>query len=363
MRTTCCLLLTAALHGCGGVQAGVNGASSHSEQAHEQLGSLAGGATAAIDPARCEKADQRLQPFVVSWDTTNQAEFAAQGQESLLVVKAQGCELELLPQCRVPGQYRLRPTPGGYQSLTVSSEGELYGKLSFSVVQLAGHVRANRSLSLAYFVSGVRYATAPGLYARDLPTGCEDATHFVLNYAAGAYELNSSAGRGGGAEVGVAGVAGVGAQGAQESAVLYRGGDLKSCGAGGFACTAPVRLRLLPILEGGGAPPEHKLALRLPKPGTVHRTLSAADVKRVVAVARAPMQACVRDSPLPRGQRMSFKTRFAIGADGVVTSVAVSGEGVPATALSCAEEVMYGLRFPASTEPTKVSYPWSFAAD
>lgn len=358
MHTTCCLLLTvvtAALYGCGGVQAGVNGASSHSEQAHDQLGSLAGGATAAIDPARCEKANDRQQPFVVSWDTTNQAEFAAQGQESLLVVKAHGCELELLPQCRVPGQYRLRPTPGGYQRLEVSSEGELYGKLSFSVVELAAHVRANRSLSLAYFVSGVRYATAPGLHARDLPAGCAEATHFVLNYAAGAYELNASAGRGGGAEVGLAGVAGIGAQGGQESAVLYRGGDLKSCGSGGFACTAPVRLRLSPILQGGGAPPEHKLALRPPKPGTVHRKLSAADVKRVVAVARAPMQACVRHNPRLRGQRMSFKTRFEIGADGVVTAVDVSGQGVPATALSCAEDVMYGLRFPASTEPTKVT--------
>jgi hypothetical protein len=295
---------------------------------------------------------------VVSWDATTQSEFAAQGQRSLLVVRAQGCELELLPQCEIAGEYRLRETPGSYQALEVSSSKELYAKLSFSVAALSGHLGTDKSLVVKYFIRGLRYATAPAIFRDDLPAGCEGATHFVLNYAAGAYALESTAGRAAGAAVEVESVAAVGGKGEQRASILFRGGDLDGCKAKAFECTAPVRLRLLPILDGAASSSAARLALTKPEHGTQLQPITQEVIRNVVRSAAQPMSICARRNLVP-GATARINSKFTIGTDGVVTHVEHDRNvGVPDGMAECAEDVMYGLRFPASTKPSTISYPW-----
>ena len=121
-----CLVLTAAV-GCGGTAPPpAEEPSPPAQQAQSQLSTTGDAATLVLDSKRCEESKTQMRPFVVGWDATEQSEFSAHGQRSLMVVKVAGCNIELLASCQVPGEYRLRLTEGAMQSLKVSSEGEIY---------------------------------------------------------------------------------------------------------------------------------------------------------------------------------------------------------------------------------------------
>lgn len=314
-------------------------------QTEQQLGEPGKSAALAIDPARCEDPEARLRPFVISWDVTEQTEFTAHGANSLIAVALDGCEIELVPTCRVPGTYTYFDTSGGYQELLLDSVDTLVGKLAFSASRIGSSIERS-SLVLRYFVRGMRRATAPMLYRAGLPAGCEAATHFVLNYAAGAYELASSA-------------SATKAGDAQSAGVVFRGGQMDDCEAGGERCGAPVRLRLLEIAAGGPPPADaatYAASLTAPVAGTAPIKLGKDDVRRVMRTSQHGVLQCHRrlTDPPPK---IAFDTKFTIAPTGVVTQVEINRAPDPEFA-SCMSDVLYGLRFPAGTMTVKVSYPY-----
>lgn len=330
-------------------------------QADRQLGGLAKDATGAIDPSRCTKADERLRPFVLSWDATTQAEFEAHAQSSLLLVKLDGCDLELVPQCRLPGEYRMQQTAGGLQEMFISSEAELYAKLTFSVASLSGELARSKSISASYFVRGLRSATAPAIYRRDLPATCASATHFVASYAAGAYQLASKAGQSAGGSVEVAGQ-GAGAKAGESASVLFRGGAMAACEAGGAECQAPVRLRLLPITEveiPAGERAAHQLALTKPEVGTTPIRLTPAQLLPTLNVGRRALKLCVAAWSKDEKPQGTLRFVLDIGGDGVVKTATLkpTDDATPLsdTLRECAQQALLGLRFPSSRDGTKLS--------
>jgi hypothetical protein len=297
---------------------------------------------------------------VVTWDTTEQAEFAAHGQSSLIVVKVNECKIELLAGCQVPGEYRLRDTPEGFQSLDVRSKSDLGVKLPFAFVELGAKLEQSGGLLLRYFVRGVSYATAPSLYRSNLKAGCEGATHFVLNYAAGAYEVAESAQQGGSAS---ASVMGVGAEGskAQSSSALLRGGNLAECKSGGKGCLAPLRLRLLPIIEGEPAAAVAAVqaqAVTRPTPGTEKRTAVEQDALSQVFVSLKPAILACRQEFANAAPRTKFSAYFSIGADGVVTKVSLHPGGDTPFG-KCVQDALFSARFPRSKEPLVAMVPFT----
>lgn len=368
LRLGRCAVAGAAVHiiGCGASappEASVP-PSPASEQASSQLSETGEAATLALDPSRCVSPQGHLRPFVVGWDATEQSEFSAHGQRSLMVVKVDGCNLELLPSCQIPGEYRLRTTEGAMQTLSVESEGELYATLPFAIARLSGKVHQNTALDLKYFVRGLKYATAPALYRSDLGAGCEGATHFVLNYAAGAYELSERSGKGAGAGVDVAG-AGVGAKGSRSAASSFRGGDMTACSANGTACTAPVRLRLLPIVDAAPAAADdqiRKAALVAPAPADAEAKLTPGVVKGVIRTGFGAIRTCFDEHGAVDG--LLLKTKFEIEPDGVVKNVSFVDAGSVDRALArCIAEVFFTLRFPASSKSTAVVYPFQYSSN
>jgi len=321
----------------------------------------------AIDESRCREGKGRLQPFVVTWDATAQAELAAHAQESLAVVKMAGCSLELLPACKVPGEYRFRKTSGNQQSLEITSRDELYAKLPLGVAQLNGSVGQDKALRLSYFVRGLYYATAPSLYESQLGAGCEGATHLVLNFAAGAFELDVASGseKSGGADV-----VGAGAGARQEESrhAMYRGGNVAAC-SNDSECDAPVRLRLLPVVDG--APPvdgREVAALAVTKPGLREsevETRSVEDVRRTVRSAFPGFRACY-DDLLGRGpkEKRQLEAHFTIEPEGVVSKLDLVVEGVTdAPFIECFREVLYSARFVPAAKQSTVVYPFEFTPE
>lgn len=314
--------------------------------------------------SNCSKPEHALRPFVVTWDTTEQAEFVAQGQRSLMVVKLDGCKLELLVGCQVAGEYRFQSTPEGLQSLTVKSEAELGAKLPLALFQLGGHVKHGNALSLRYFVRGVSFATAASVYQTDLRQGCEGATHFVQNYVVGAYELGESASSSAGASAGV-GPFGAGGESTKTASSLFRGGAMSECKSGGSGCQAPVRLRLLGILDKRPDAVDaeaHAAALTKPTPGPKRSPLSAKEVVRSVSTLKPAIAACADETP--GSGTLSVKLQFAVAGDGVVRTVSLTGAESNLALDRCLREVAWSARFPPAAEADGlrlVTYPFSVA--
>jgi len=361
-RRIAAIVITACMSGCGGASPNASEpVSPASEQAQSQLSETGAAATLALDASRCEQNGTQLRPFVVGWDATEQSEFSAHGQRSLMVVKVSGCTIELLSSCQIPGEYRLRTTEGAMQSLQVSSEGELYATLPLAIAKLSGKLHRDSSLDLKYFVRGMKYATAPILYRSDLGAGCEGATHYVLNYAAGAYSLAERASRGAGAGVDVGGV-GAGAKEEASSASLFQGGSLDACATGGVTCTAPVRLRLMPIAD---APAEaddavRKASLKRPEAGVEEHQLTPVEIRQVLRTGMGSIATCFGEHS--GGGAVTLKTKFEIEPDGVVQRVTFTEvQGADRELAQCIAEVFFTLRFPVSSKPTAVVYPFRYS--
>ncbi len=242
------------------------------------------------------------------------------------------------------------------------TEAELGAKLPLAVLQLGGHVKQGNALSLRYFVRGVSFATAASLYRGDLKQGCEGATHFVQNYVVGAYELGESASSSAGASAGI-GPVGAGGETTKTASSLFRGGAMSECKAGGSGCQAPVRLRLLGILDQR---PEfvdaeaHAAELTKPEPGKKRPPLTNKEVVRSISALKPAIAACADETP--GAGTLSVKLEFSIASDGVVKVVNLTGAESNLAVDGCLREVAWSARFPSAADEDGlriVKYPFT----
>ena len=209
---------------------------------------------------KCEEAAKgHDRPFIIEWDATDLASFEAFATRDTVVVKYEGCDIQVLDHCSDPGiggkfgAYGLPTfTSGTVQGFDIANEGELYAKLPLGAASLSGKVSAGESLHLKYFVSGVSTDSRDALYSADLAKypGCAGATHFVWGYNLGAFELGSSAQNAEEVKAGFGNIGG-GGSGSHHEASLANGGSLASCTTNDQrSCKVPIRLVLRAITTG-----------------------------------------------------------------------------------------------------------------
>ena len=209
---------------------------------------------------QCEKAAKgHDRPFVVEWDATDLASFEAKAARDTVLVKYEGCKLDVLYQCSdpvTPGMLGAYGTPqftsGTVQGLEVKNEGELYAKLPLGAANLSGRVQAGEQLQLKYFVSGVATTTRDAIYENEIAAikGCEGATHYVWAYNLGAFELSTAEQSGVEASGGAAGF-GAGGKRSHEQKSVGSGGKLAACESQDQrGCRVPIRLALRAISPG-----------------------------------------------------------------------------------------------------------------
>ncbi len=357
------LLLAAS---CGGAPLK---ALSPSQQGTASVHAAAAGATAFVDDTKCDGSSDALHPFVMQWDPSTAAEFQGHAAAALAVVKLRGCRIELVETCRVPGQYRITPTAGNLATLRIDDEAQLYAKLPLAVASLEGHLKQSGSLVVKYFVGGMAYATAPVLYRSQLAqlgASCQDATHLVLNYAAGAYEVSSAASTGAGVDAKGFG-AGAGASTGASTNAFLSGGQFDACPQHARECAVPVRLHLVPILDGDlPASQQQAAATAVSPPATAPSpALPPRDVQSflpAVALASPAFKTCYNRQLERRLSDAHMQLALAVGADGVVSDVAVTllDGHVDAEFLDCVTNVGRSLRFPPGPRKDDVKLPIHF---
>jgi len=319
-----------------------------------------------IDDAKCDATSDALRPFVMQWDPSTAAEFQGHAEGALAVVKLRGCQLELLETCHIPGEYRVTQTSGNLATLRIDQESRLYAKLPLAVASLDTQLKQSGSLAVKYYVAGMAYATAPVLYRSQLGPGCDGATHLVLNYAAGAHEVSSAASMGAGAEA-KSFVAGAGAATKGSTGALLSGGQFEECASHSKQCTVPVRLHLVPILDGDPpAGPQGTAALAATtRPAAGDSSLPPRPVETLmsaIALASPAFKTCYNRLLERSNDSGRMQVDLGVGADGVVNDVAVvpAGATFDADFTSCIKDVCRSVRFPPAPQGVRVRIPIVF---
>ena len=201
------------------------------------------------------------RPFVIEWDATDMSSFESKAANDVVVVKYEGCDLEVLDGCAPAikgsiGAYgAVEWTSGSVEKVDISNEGDLYAKLPLGVVSLGGRVSAGEQFHMEYYVSGTRTLTRPEVFRKDLDkiAACKGATHFVAGYNLGAFALGSEKNIHGDLGATVWGIGG-GASKTSMSSAEKKGGVLTSCTVDSArevsSCKVPIRLTLREISEG-----------------------------------------------------------------------------------------------------------------
>ena len=99
------------------------------------MGGGSGGALKAKAPeastgqAKCKVAASSENPLVTEWPASEKANLEARLREGGVVVSYSGCEMKLLPQCRVRGSYGVRLTTTTADVVEIHDSDECYAKL------------------------------------------------------------------------------------------------------------------------------------------------------------------------------------------------------------------------------------------
>jgi hypothetical protein len=210
---------------------------------------------------KCSAKDHE-RPFVIEWDATDMSSFEARAAGDVVVVKYEGCHLEVLDHCSndsikgALGAYgAVEWTSGSVEKIDVANEAELYAKLPLGAASLGGRLEAGEQFHMEYYVTGTKKSTRADLYRPDLDAipGCRGATHFVYAYNLGAFALGSTRRIKAGVDATVWGI-GAGAKQQSLSGAEKKGGALTSCtGVSAHevaSCQVPIRLTLRPIVSG-----------------------------------------------------------------------------------------------------------------
>jgi hypothetical protein len=206
---------------------------------------------------RCADAKAQSRPLIVDWDSSDRAEIEARARRGTVVVRADGCKLEVLKRCSVKeGRYDYLGLTPKTDRVVMRDSTELYANVPVYAAKLEGKLAQRGSLEVAMVIVG-QWDSAQAVPSADQLQGeCTGATHVVTALTVGAFQFSAGKSLEAGAEVSV-GAFGGGAKKEAKQETLNRDGDEKECGKASsddarppFGCGAVLRVEVVPL----GAP-------------------------------------------------------------------------------------------------------------
>ena len=188
--------------------------------------------SSAADARQCQPPDETTRVLVVDWDPALRAELEA-GGSGVAVVRYDGCELELLADCLLDGEYVAEDAPRARSGFELRDRDALAAKLPVGAGDLSAGLGGGGALDVEYVTAGSEKARLKEQSRGMLRGRCDRATHFVRAMVRGAYAISV---------------------GGAEARVVRAGGDLARCRDAGTsaadpACRAIVEVALTPVAE------------------------------------------------------------------------------------------------------------------
>lgn len=204
---------------------------------------------------RCRIGASQSTLLVTEWSGADKANLeAALVRGGGVAVAFSGCQLRLVPACRLRGGYTWQRTTASTDYLEIQNQAELYAKMPLGAVSLEGELARSGSLTMSTTVSGQRRAV--DVYPTDVlaDPSCGDATHVIDAVSLGAFTLVAGGQESGRAAVQVAAGPPGSLSGSLSSStrIVRAAGDAAACPmasdqAPDGNCASPVQVFLTPV--------------------------------------------------------------------------------------------------------------------
>jgi hypothetical protein len=203
--------------------------------------------------SKCRFGASQTSVLVTEWSASEKANLEARlASGGAVAVAFSGCDLRLLPECRLEGGYTWQRTTPSTDLIEIKNEAELYSKLPLGAVALSGELKRSGTLYVETTVAGHR--RVEGMTATQVPSSgeCERATHLVSGLSLGAFVLSGAGEAGAHASAEVTKVGSAGGKLTRSAKVYRSAGDANSCsgatdeGPAGD-CASPLQVFLAPI--------------------------------------------------------------------------------------------------------------------
>jgi hypothetical protein len=204
------------------------------------------------EQAKCKVAASQASPLVTEWPASEKANLEAQLRTGGVAVAYSGCNLRVLPQCKLPGSYTWQHTTPAADYVEINNEDELYAKLPLGAVSLEGELKRSGKLSVQTVVSGQMRLDGFAMNGVASEGECARATHVVGAISVGAFTLNRGGSAKTKAEADVSGIGKAGGHRDRDESMVRSAGVPDSCGDSTDAaphanCRSPVQVFLWPI--------------------------------------------------------------------------------------------------------------------
>ena len=203
--------------------------------------------------ATCAVSASQTRPLIVEWPAADRASLEAQTRHGLVVVRYEGCELEVLRRCRAIGDYAFVSLTPKQEGVTIHDEDELYANIPVHAAKFEGQLKRAGQLNVNMTIVGMYEARAEGGTTAQLEGDCEGATHVVTALTVGAFEFFAGANATAGAGASVLG-AGAGGKSTSRRETLSRDGEANACAQAKrgdtqppSSCGALLRLEVAPL--------------------------------------------------------------------------------------------------------------------
>jgi hypothetical protein len=180
--------------------------------------------------ARCGGAGQMVRPLIIEWAATDRASLESRLRRGLVVVRYEGCVVEVLRECAAPeGAYDYLGITRKSDQITIRTADELYVNMPLTAVTLEAKLAKAGELNVSMALVGNYEAQRARFDISELQGRCEGATHVVAAAQVGAFEFYTGAAAEIGTEVDVEKVAGVGARSSASREILNHDGNEDAC--------------------------------------------------------------------------------------------------------------------------------------
>lgn len=263
------------------------------------------------DQSTCKVRKSQANPLIVEWPSAERASLEARSRQGLVVVRYDGCELQLLTRCSAPGAYRYTAVSRKKDSLRIKNEDELWASMPLGAASLEGKLRNGGEIGVDMTLVGTYQSDRVTVSPSDLEGICDGATHVIGGLSVGAFALFSESV---GSTEGGASVAGVGAgaSATRTQSVLASDGRPEACEGSSSkdveppdGCGALLRIEVIPLAgQAAPAPVADNTAKPEPAPPAeplppadtvVHRYLDAANAQDSATQSKLASQSCWND--------------------------------------------------------------------
>jgi len=203
--------------------------------------------------SKCQLAAGQSSLLVTEWSATEKANLEAQlAGGGAVAVAFSGCQMTVLPECRLGGGYSWQRTTPSRDVVEIENQADLYTKLPLGAASLEGELKGSGKLSIETVVAGQHRLAGFDTSQVPIGGGCEHATHIINGMSIGAFVMSSGGKVSAHAGLEVASVGSTGGGMSQSGRLVRSAGVPEQCGTStaegpSHECASPLQVFLAPI--------------------------------------------------------------------------------------------------------------------